>query len=166
MNAIYLYRVMRWLYCHKCRLLSKAIQLLILLIYNSAISGKVRIGKGTIFIRGGISVVLHDDTIIGERCRIGLHLVVVGQGPYKDVAQIGNDVWIGPNVVIQGPVMIDDGAVIAPGSVVNMSVPKNAIVAGVPAKIIGYTTELSYNIMENNASVDGKKPYLIDKRSK
>ena len=85
---------------------------------------------------------------------------------YKNVAKIGNNVWIGPNVTIQGPVIIEDGVVIAPGSVVNKSVPANAIVAGVPAKIIGFTTDLNYNIMDNEATKGGYFPFMEDKRVK
>lgn len=166
MNAIKWYRVMRWLYCHKLHFFSKIIQWFILRLYNCAVSGKVQIGKGTYFIRGGISVALHDDAVIGDYCRLGMHLVVVGQGPYKNVARIGNNVWIGPNVTIQGPVIIEDGVIIAPGSVVNKSVPANAIVAGVPAKIIGFTTELNYNIMDNEATKEGYLPFMEDKRVK
>lgn len=164
MNAIKYYRIMRWLYCHDMKFFSKIIQWMILRLYNCAISGKVSIGKGTYFIRGGISVVLHDDAVIGDYCRLGIHLVVAGQGPYKNVARIGNNVWIGPNVTIQGPVIIEDGAVIAPNSVVNKSVPKNAIVAGVPAKIIGFTTELEYDIMKNECYKEGTIPFLEDRR--
>lgn len=55
--------------------------------------------------------------------------------PYKNV-NIGNDVWIGCNVLIMGGVSIGDGAVIGAGTVVTKDVPMYAIVAGVPAKII------------------------------
>lgn len=157
---------MRWLYCYRVPILPKLIQFLIFLIYNSQISGKVRIGKGSFLIRNGVSVVLHDNAEIGERCRIGIHLVIAGQGPYKNVARIGNDVWIGPNVTIQGPVIIEDGVVIAPNSVVNKSVPAHAIVAGVPAKIVGFTTELDYDIMKNECWKEGTRPYMEDKRIK
>ena len=51
---------------------------------------------------------------------------------------IGNDVWIGANVVIPGGISIGDGAIIAAGAVVTMNVPPYAIVGGVPAKIIRY----------------------------
>lgn len=51
---------------------------------------------------------------------------------------IENDVWIGSNVLIIGEVHIQDGAVISAGSVVTKDVPAYSIVAGVPAKIIGY----------------------------
>lgn len=49
---------------------------------------------------------------------------------------VGNDVWIGKNVLIIGGVTIGDGAIVAAGSVVTKDVPAYAIVAGVPAKLI------------------------------
>jgi acetyltransferase-like isoleucine patch superfamily enzyme len=52
--------------------------------------------------------------------------------------QIGNDVWIGDNVVIKGGVQIGDGAIISMGSVVVKNVEPFSIVGGVPAKIIRY----------------------------
>lgn len=55
---------------------------------------------------------------------------------------IGNDVWLGQNSIILPPVKsIGDGAIIAAGAVVKKDVPPYAIVAGVPAKIIGYRFE-------------------------
>ena len=163
-NAIFFYRIERWLYVHHIPVLPKLFQLLIFLMYNSKIPPRARIGKGSFFICKGVSVVVHDKAEIGENNRLGIHLVIVGQGPYKSVCKIGNNCWIGPNVTIQGPVVIDDGVVIAPGSVVNKSVPKNAIVAGVPAKIIGYTTDLNYDIMKGEAWDESLRPYLEDKR--
>lgn len=52
--------------------------------------------------------------------------------------EIGNDVWIGENVLIKGGVKIGDGACIAMGAVVTKDVPPYAVVGGVPAKIIKY----------------------------
>lgn len=51
---------------------------------------------------------------------------------------IGNDVWIGLNVVIKRGVKIGDGVVIAAGAVVVKDVPDYAIVGGIPARIIKY----------------------------
>lgn len=50
--------------------------------------------------------------------------------------KIGNDVWIGAQVVISRGVTIGDGAVIAAKSMVNVDVPPYAVVGGVPARII------------------------------
>lgn len=49
---------------------------------------------------------------------------------------IGNDVWIGCNVVVLSGVHVGDGAVIGSGAVVTKDVLPYSIVAGVPAKEI------------------------------
>jgi len=52
--------------------------------------------------------------------------------------KIGNDVWIGDNVMIKGGIEIGDGAIIAMGSVVTKDVQPFSIVGGVPARLIRY----------------------------
>ncbi len=49
---------------------------------------------------------------------------------------IGNDVWIGMNVIILPGVTIGNGVTIAAGSVVTQDLPHYVVAAGVPAKII------------------------------
>ncbi|MBT9319597.1 CatB-related O-acetyltransferase [Actinobacillus pleuropneumoniae] len=49
---------------------------------------------------------------------------------------IGNDVWIGANVVLKNNITIGDGAIIAANSVVIKDVPPFSIVGGNPAKLI------------------------------
>jgi serine O-acetyltransferase len=67
---------------------------------------------------------------------------------------------VGPNAIIQGPVILEDDVVVAPGSVVTKSVPQGAVVAGVPAKIIGKTSDLGYDIFKNESWNKEIKPYL------
>ena len=160
MNAIRLYRIMRFLYLHKVPLLPKFIQLLIFLIYNSKVTGDSSIGKGTYFVCNGISTVIIPGTIIGKNCVLGLRFSTVRKFPYKEVPKLGNNVWCGPNVVIAGPVIIDDDVIIAANSFVDKSVPKGAIVAGSPARIIGWRKDLDYKIEENPKYREGTMPYL------
>ena len=49
---------------------------------------------------------------------------------------IGDNVWIGHGVTVLSGVTIGDGAVVAARSLVVKDVPKNAIVGGVPAKVL------------------------------
>jgi acetyltransferase-like isoleucine patch superfamily enzyme len=60
------------------------------------------------------------------------HRQLGGGGPVT----IGENVWIGDNVIIIGPLVIGDGAVIASNSVVKGDVAPRTIVAGAPAKPI------------------------------
>lgn len=50
--------------------------------------------------------------------------------------KIGHDVWIGCHSIILTGVEIENGAVVAAGSVVTKSVPPYAVVGGNPAKFI------------------------------
>ena len=60
---------------------------------------------------------------------------------YGIPVSIGNNVWIGGNVVILPGVSIGDNVVIGAGSVVTKSIPDNVIAAGNPCRIIREITE-------------------------
>ena len=51
---------------------------------------------------------------------------------------IGNDVWLGQNVLITNGANIGNGVIAAAGAVITKDVPDYAVVAGVPARIIRY----------------------------
>lgn len=50
--------------------------------------------------------------------------------------KIGNDVWIGGNVVILAGVTIGNNVVIGAGSVVTKDIPDNVVAVGNPCRII------------------------------
>jgi acetyltransferase-like isoleucine patch superfamily enzyme len=58
------------------------------------------------------------------------------QGIYKRDVHIGNNVWIGYGACILRGVTVGDNAVIGTSAVVTRDVPANAVVAGVPARLI------------------------------
>lgn len=63
------------------------------------------------------------------------------QGLEIDSVTIGDDVWVGIGVLITAGVTIGNGAVVAGHAVVTRDVPDYAIVAGIPAKVIGWRKE-------------------------
>jgi len=58
------------------------------------------------------------------------------QGIYKRDVRVGNNVWIGYGACILRGVTVGDNAVIGTNAVVTKDVPANAIVGGVPARVI------------------------------
>lgn len=60
---------------------------------------------------------------------------------YAKGVSIGNDVWIGGNVVINPGVHIGNNVVIGSGAVVTKDIPDNVIAAGNPCRVIRNITE-------------------------
>jgi serine O-acetyltransferase len=90
-------------------------------------------GPGLSIAHSGLLVV-NADARVGARCRIHHGVTLAGVGGEAPI--VGDDVFIGPNVVVVGGVHIADGAVLLAGSIVTRDVPAGATVAGVPAKVI------------------------------
>ena len=55
---------------------------------------------------------------------------------YAKPIKIGNNVWIGGNVVVLPGVTIGDNVVIGAGSIVNKNIPSNVVAVGNPCKVI------------------------------
>ena len=66
---------------------------------------------------------------------------MINQGFSTSPVIIKDNVWIGFGAVITKGVTINSGAIVGANAVVTKDVPENAIVAGVPAKIIKYRNE-------------------------
>lgn len=118
-------------------------------------SGAIKIGYATTL---GYNNFLHGDITIGKYCQIGADVAIhtknhpttylstyinknLFNGELKKLRQenkvvIGNDVWIGHNVIIVGNVSVGNGAILAAGSVITKDVLPFTIVGGVPAKAI------------------------------
>jgi acetyltransferase-like isoleucine patch superfamily enzyme len=58
------------------------------------------------------------------------------QGIYMRDVEVGNNVWIGYGACILRGVRVGDNSVIGTNSVVTKDVPANAVVGGIPARII------------------------------
>ncbi len=92
------------------------------------------------------NVHIGDNVIMGPDVKIysrnhkfdRLDIPIKNQGKNYYTTKIGNDVWLGANVVVTAGCTIGDHAVVAAGAVVTKDVPEYAVVGGVPAKILKY----------------------------
>jgi acetyltransferase-like isoleucine patch superfamily enzyme len=113
------------------------------------IYSKLNIGERTT-INTPCQIELNAQVLIGSRVGIGHDTVIITSnhelGPAeqrmarmrKEPVTIGDGAWIGARVTILPGVTIGPGAMVAVGSVVTRDVPANAMVAGNPAKLIGW----------------------------
>lgn len=99
-----------------------------------------------VFINSGCHFQDQGGITIGAGSLIGHNVVLATLNHEMDPEQrkdmhpapikIGRNVWIGSNATVCPGVTIGDGAVVAAGAVVVKDVPANAVVGGVPAKLI------------------------------
>ena len=101
--------------------------------YNIIIGDECRIAESPLFPHPQ-NIVIGSGTEMGKQCVI-YQDVTIGQnrGAYPI---IGNNVIIYPGAKIIGGISIGDGVVVGANAVVVNNVPNNAIVGGIPAKII------------------------------
>ncbi len=75
---------------------------------------------------------------MGSNCIVNSGAIIGNKNISENKPTIGNNVEITIGAKVIGKITIGDNVIIAPNSVVVKNVPDNAVVSGVPAKIIKY----------------------------
>jgi acetyltransferase-like isoleucine patch superfamily enzyme len=117
---------------------------------------KIRVHEGVLEI-GAKTVFGQECTIsafqhiaIGRECIVADRVMIIDfdhgvveverpireQGIYKRDVNIGHNVWIGYGACFLRGVTVGDNAIVGTSSVVTCDVPENAVVGGLPAKVI------------------------------
>lgn len=113
------------------------------------VNGDIRIGNRCFFNRN-CNIVSLKKIQIGDNCLFGpnvgiydhnhcfnkRNIPISKQGYEKAEINIGNNIWIGANVVITAGVDICNFVVIAANSVVTKNITESGVYAGIPAKLI------------------------------
>jgi acetyltransferase-like isoleucine patch superfamily enzyme len=116
-------------------------------------TGDITVGKNTFFgdfcvIGSNERIQIGRDVMISQAVTIrdtdhnfeSLETPMNVQGMKTAAVHIEDDVWIGHGAIILKGVSVGEGAVVAAGAVVAKDVPKFAIVAGLPARVVKYRT--------------------------
>lgn len=116
---------------------------------NANFNGARTYGAGTIYIGDnfhsgvGLKILTQSHNYNGESIPYDRTVIV------KDVV-IGDNVWLGMDVMVLPGVRIGEGAIIQAGSVVSKSIPDLAIAGGNPAEVIRFRNEGHYFKMKKN----------------
>ncbi len=117
--------------------------------YGFQIYPETEIGEGLYLGHWG-HLVINPRAKIGKNCNIaqGVTIAQSNRGKNEGVPIIGDEVWIGPNAVIVGNIMVGNNVLIAPNAYVNIDVPDNSIAVGNPATIT-YKTNATQGYINN-----------------
>lgn len=96
---------------------------------------KVEKGLCIIHLAGGGGIFVNAESI-GEGCRFQAGVVIGNKGGDENRPIIGNHVAFGLGCKVYGKITIGDNVQVLPNAVVTHDVPANAIVGGVPARVI------------------------------
>jgi len=111
--------------------------------------GEVRIGAKTV-LGQECTISSFQHVSIGRECIVADRVMLIDfdhgvveverpvreQGIYKRDVRVGNNVWVGYGACFLRGVTVGDNTVVGTYAVVNRDVPDNAVVAGVPARIL------------------------------
>jgi serine O-acetyltransferase len=118
-----------------------------------SISFSAQIGEGFYIGHFG-GIFIHKDVTIGKYCNIsqGVSIGLGGRGPNTGSPVLGDRIYIGPNVVLCGRITIGNDVAIGANAVVTKSIPKTAVVAGIPAKIISFEGSSDFVVFRGTPS--------------
>ncbi|TZE82177.1 acetyltransferase [Calorimonas adulescens] len=86
----------------------------------------------------GNNVIINTAAVVEHDCRIGDHVHIAPGSKIAGGVEIGDESFVGIGAVIIQGIKIGKNALIGAGTVIINDVLDNAVVTGVPGKIIGY----------------------------
>jgi acetyltransferase-like isoleucine patch superfamily enzyme len=111
--------------------------------------GEVRIGAKTVMGQE-CTISAYQHVSIGSECIVADRVMLIDfdhgvvevdrpirlQGIYKRDVRVGHNVWMGYGACVLRGVTVGDNAILGTNAVVTKEVPANAVVGGVPARIL------------------------------
>ncbi len=119
--------------------------------YSLQVPKDCRIGAG-LYIGHATSIVINRTAKIGSNCNLS-QFTTIGSNHGK-AANIGNNVYIGPNVCLVESIQIGNNALIGAGSVVTKDVLSSTTFAGNPAKCISKQCSSRYILNSVNVKLE------------
>ncbi len=150
-HALWLHRWAHFFWAHRLRLLGRWLSHVGRFFTGIEIHPGATIGR-RFFIDHGMGVVVGETAEIGDDVLLYQGVVLGGTSLEKKKRHptIGNKVVIGARAILLGPITIGDRARVGAGSVVVKSVPPDAVVVGVPGRVVEQKRELLINLQHGD----------------
>jgi serine O-acetyltransferase len=136
-HAVRFHRGSHWLWNHNMRFLARFLSHIARFLTGIEIHPGATIGEG-FFIDHGMGVVIGETAEIGKNVTM-YHGVTLGGTSWKKGKRhptIDDNVIIGANASILGPIRVGENSKIGSGSVLNKEVPPNSTVVGIPGRVV------------------------------
>ncbi len=136
-HAVRFHHLGHWFWSRNLRFLGRFVSHVGRWLTGIEIHPGATIGEG-FFIDHGMGVVIGETAEIGKNVTM-YHGVTLGGTSWKKGKRhptIGDNVIIGANASILGPIRVGDNSKVGSGSVVNKEVPPNSTVVGIPGRVV------------------------------
>ena len=115
------------------------------------VPASTQVGSG-LYMNHPNGIVVHSEAVIGRNCNLSQDVTLgeANRGRNAGFPVLGDGVYVGPGAKIVGAVRVGDNAAIGANCVVTRDVPENAVVVGVPGRVIsdegaaGYVNRTDY----------------------
>lgn len=113
--------------------------------YGIEIPSNTRIGPGFYIGHFG-QIIVSSYSVIGKNCNIsqGVTIGQINTGTKRGYPTIGDNVYIAPGAKILGNITIGNNVAIGANSVVTNDIPDNAVVVGIPARVVSLEGSTGY----------------------
>jgi len=143
-HALWFYRLSRWLWRRKLRLVARFVSHIGRMLTAIEIHPGAQIGRRFV-IDHGAGVVIGETSVIGDDVTLYHGVTLGGIAPAVDSgSQVGvkrhptimNGAIIGSGAAVLGPVTVGEGARVGANSVVTKDVPPSVTAVGIPAQVV------------------------------
>ena len=163
LHALYVHKVASWFWRHGLRWFGRFTSHVGRMLTGIEIHPGAQIGR-RVFIDHGMGVVIGETAEVGDDVTLyhGVTLGGTSWGKGKRHPTLGKGVVIGAGAKVLGPITIGDGAKIGANAVVVKDVRANAVVVGVPGRIVEDVSPeqaarfAAYAVVQNQDDPTGK----------
>ena len=147
-KAIFFHKIANFFAIAKFDLIARIVSQFSRFLTGLEIHPKAKIGKN-LFIDHGMGVVIGETSEIGNNVTIYHNVTLGGIAPSintndqrntKRHPTLEDNVVVGSGAQILGPIIIKKNSLVGANAVVTKDAPENAVMIGIPAKIIGTTS--------------------------